>query len=188
VKPVRPQLRIVSAAPPGADTLSGVGEPLDAGQLYRRFAPYVAAIGLRMLGRDDEVEDLVQDVFLDAQRGLAQLREVEAVKGWLATVTVRKAHRRLRARGLRRMLGLDDAPDYTSIVAPGASPAERAMLGNVYRALDQLPATERLAWGLRYIEGERLERVAELCGCSLATAKRRIAAAQSRVTQEMDDA
>jgi RNA polymerase sigma-70 factor (ECF subfamily) len=51
--------------------------------------------------------------------------------------------------------------------------------------LDRLPVNERLAWSLRHIEGEQLESVAVLCGCSLATAKRRIAAAQQAVERSL---
>jgi RNA polymerase sigma-70 factor (ECF subfamily) len=53
--------------------------------------------------------------------------------------------------------------------------------------LDELPAAERLAWTLRHVEGERLEQVARQCGCSLATAKRRIAAAQDAIEQAVSD-
>jgi RNA polymerase sigma-70 factor (ECF subfamily) len=45
---------------------------------------------------------------------------------------------------------------------------------------------QRLAWTLRHIEGERLEDVAARCGCSLATAKRRIAAAHAHLQAEMN--
>jgi RNA polymerase sigma-70 factor (ECF subfamily) len=41
-----------------------------------------------------------------------------------------------------------------------------------------MPLNERIAWTLRYVERHRLEAVAELAGCSLATAKRRILKAQ----------
>jgi RNA polymerase sigma-70 factor (ECF subfamily) len=59
-------------------------------------------------------------------------------------------------------------------------------LAKVYAVLDALPSDERVAWSLRHVEGERLERVAELCGCSLATAKRRIAAAHQRIAVELE--
>ena len=70
-------------------------------ELFRRYAPYVSTIGLRLLGRDDELDDLVQDVFIEAQRGLHGLRAPDAIKGWLARITVRRATRRLRARRVR---------------------------------------------------------------------------------------
>jgi RNA polymerase sigma-70 factor, ECF subfamily len=154
---------------------------------FRRYASYVAAVAIRLLGRDDEVDDVVQDVFLAAQRGLGQLRDPNAVKQWLATVTVRIARRRLRLRRLRRMLGFGTSSGYENLAAPGATPDDRALLSCVYAVLDELPVGERIAWTLRYVEGERLDTVARLCGCSLATAKRRIAAAQETLERMLAD-
>src|SRR5258708_2484860 len=76
---------------------------LDLEAAFRRYSRYVAAVALRLLGRDDEVDDVVQEVFLAALRGMRRLREPEAVRGWLATVTVRIAGRRLRRRRLRTL-------------------------------------------------------------------------------------
>ena len=85
----RPHLALVRTAPRPIDT-----SDLDA--VFRRFAPYVARVAMRVLGPRGEIDDLVQDVFLDAHRGLGKLRDLDAIRGWLATVTVRKARRRLR--------------------------------------------------------------------------------------------
>ena len=65
------------------------------------------------------------------------------------------------------------------------SPERRALLARVYQVLDKIAVEQRLAWTLRYVEGEKLERVAEQCGCSLATAKRRIASAQRVVARHV---
>ncbi len=141
---------------------------------FRAYASYVAAIGRRLLGRDSELDDVVQDVFLASVRAIPRLGNPEAVKGLLATITVRIAARRLRRRRVRAFLGLDDAPDYAEVAAPGATPDQRLLLARLYAQLDRLPAAIRIAWTLRHLQGERLEDVARLCGCSLATAKRRI--------------
>jgi RNA polymerase sigma-70 factor (ECF subfamily) len=162
-------------------------EPIsDFAALFRRYGPYVARIAARMLGREDDVEDLVQDVFVDAMRGVGRLADPAAVKGWLATVAVRKATRRLRRRKLLRLVGLDDPLDAVDAIDRAASPEQRLLLERVYRVLDEIPAVERVAWTLRRMEGERLERIAELCGCSLATAKRRVAAAEAKITERVD--
>jgi RNA polymerase sigma-70 factor (ECF subfamily) len=153
----------------------------DLEAVFRRYSRYVAAVALRLLGRDDEIDDVVQEVFLEAVRGLARLREQGALKGWLATVTVRVAGRRLRRRRLRLLLGLDRFPGYLELASPDAPPDQRAMIARVYLLLDRIPVRERLAWTLRHVEGEPLDEVARLCGCSLATAKRRIAAARARL-------
>lgn len=153
---------------------------LDTATLYLRYASYVAGIGHRLLGgRADEVDDLVQDVFLDAHRYLATVHSPAAVRGWLATITVRMARKRLRRRRFRTVLGIgDQEAELDDVVAPSASPEERDLLHAVYRELDRLPTDQRIAWVLRRLEGRELREVAELCDCSLATVKRRVAAAQ----------
>ncbi len=156
-------------------------------EAFRRWSPYVASIGLRLLGRPDEVDDLVQDVFIEARKGFATIRDPKGVKGWLARVTVRTAHRRLKWRRRWSFLGIGVEYDYSNLPAEGADPEQSALLAGVYEALDGLPAEQRVAWTLRHIQGERLDQVASLGGCSLATAKRRIAAAHSAIREAVDD-
>ena len=153
-------------------------------EIYRRYCRYVAAIILRLDGRSTEVDDLVQDVFVEAARGIQRLREPAAIKGWLATIAVRTVRRRLRARRVWRFLGLErDA----GLVDPSASPVDRLLLRAVYRVLDDMPVDDRLAFGLHCLEGEKMEAVARLCGCSFATAKRRVARAQRLIEERLAD-
>jgi RNA polymerase sigma-70 factor (ECF subfamily) len=180
-------LRLVEPQPEAAGGQTPEAAPIPTfNEIFRRYSSYVAAIGLRLLGRVEEIEDLVQDVFIAAHRGLHGLREPGALKGWLATVTVRVARRRLRARRVRMMLRLAPVYDYELLAQPGLSPEDATMLAQVYALLDDLPVGERLAWSLRHLEGERLERIAEITGASLATVKRRISAAAARLQERMD--
>jgi RNA polymerase sigma-70 factor (ECF subfamily) len=158
--------------------------PLEA--LYARYAPYVAAIGMRILGRESEIEDLVQDVFATAVRGLRRRRNHAEIKRWLATVTVRRSVRRLRVLALWSWMDLDEEPSWERIADPDVGPEERRLVARVYRALDRLPIRDRVAWVLRHVEGESLQQVADLCGCSLATAKRRIARAQDGISAVLE--
>src|SRR5688500_5210714 len=92
----RPQLRLVPAAPesapePAAPSGAPASAPGDLEGAFRLYGRYVGYIALRILGRPDEVEDLVQEVFLDAHQGIGTLRDPGALKGFLATLTVRKA-------------------------------------------------------------------------------------------------
>ena len=156
-------------------------------QFFKRYARYVAVIGIRLLGNDSDVDDLVQQVFLDAFRNREQLRDPAAAKSWLATIAVRTARHQLRRRRLRQFVGLDERPHALELRDPGLSPEKRALLERLYEILDAMPVEQRLAWTLRHVEGEKLDRVAECCGCSIATAKRRIIAAQAHLQAELDD-
>lgn len=163
------------------------GGYMSEAQLFKRFAPYVARIGLRLLGREADVDDLIQEVFFAAFRQRDQLRDPQAAKNWLATIAVRTARRQLRRRRLRQFVGLDSGGPALELPDPQISPEKRALLARVYEILDDMGVERRLAWTLRYVEGEKLEVVAERCGCSLATVKRRIASAQALLLAEMED-
>ena len=153
--------------------------------VYRRYCRYVGAVVLRLGGRRGEVDDLVQEVFVEAARGIRGLREPAAVKGWLATIAVRLVRRRLQLRRMWRLFGLDAEVDYAGLIDPAASPHDKLLVRTVYRVLDELPVTDRLAFTLHHMEGEKLEDVARLCRCSCATAKRRIARARQALEDRM---
>jgi RNA polymerase sigma-70 factor (ECF subfamily) len=153
-------------------------QPPALAELFRRYARYVATVGFKLLGRDDELDDLVQDVFIEAHRGLHQLRDLDAAKGWLARITVRRAVRRLRRQRLRAFFSLEALANQAPVVDAAASPEERAHIASTYRLLDALPVPQRVVWLLRHVEGETLDSIAVLCGCSKATVQRRLRAAQ----------
>lgn len=190
----RPQLRVVPSASESPSQLgpsAGSGElpaidPGDLDQVFRRFAPYVARIASRILGQSDELEDLVQDVFLDAQRGLSALRDASLVRYWLATVTVRKAKRRLHRRRWVHWVGLEPSID-PPIADPTASTSDHALVLAAYRVLDTVPAEERIAWIMHRVEGESLEEIAKVCECSRATAHRLVARAQAALQKGLNN-
>jgi RNA polymerase sigma-70 factor, ECF subfamily len=156
----------------------------DVEQLFRQHSQYVASIAMRLLGSNDAVDDVVQDVFVTAIRRVRTLRDPAAVRGWLAKVAVRISIRKLRRRRLRELLWSDEA--ITPVGSSAAATSEqRVLLAQAYRVLDRLPVNERVAWLLRYVEDAKLEDLAAWCDCSLATIKRRIASAQSALEREM---
>ncbi len=183
----RPPLRLVGGERAAAESASERApvDPRDFDQVFRRYAPYVARVATRLLGRDDEVDDLVQDVFLEAHRGLATVREPGALGGWLSRICVRRATRRLRRRRLLSWLSLDSVSERELPLSLSASAEERAEAARLYRALDKLPAEERVAWLLRHVEGETLEDMVTLCGCSKSTVQRRLGRAEAQLAREV---
>jgi RNA polymerase sigma-70 factor (ECF subfamily) len=175
---VPPNVEVPPTVVDGCDS-----RPPGLDDLFQRYAPYVATIGFRLLGDDHELDDLVQDVFVEAHRGLHQLRDAGAAKGWLARIAVRGATRRLRRRRLRAFFSLDAVSDHEALVDAAATPEERAHITSTYRLLARLPVAQRVTWILRHIEGETLDGIAELCRCSKATVQRRIRAAQKTLEE-----
>jgi RNA polymerase sigma-70 factor (ECF subfamily) len=153
--------------------------PLRFDDVFRRYAPYVGAIVLQLIGRPGDVDDVVQDVFIQAHRGLSKLRDPAAVRPWLRRIAVRRARRWLRKRWVRRWFGESDVDMQAELIDSSASPEERAQIAHIYRMLERMPRDERIVWVLRLVEGETLEAIADLLGCSVSTVQRRLRAAES---------
>lgn len=182
IRDVTVPLRRVGDAAAGVrhpDPGAAVRQRLD--ELFKEHAGYVSRLAYRVMGRDAEIDDVVQDVFVLLLRHIGRIRHKDAVRAWLATTTVRLTRRRLRLKRVRTLLGLADDVDIAEVRDGGSSPEDRAAFRAVHVALEGVAVNVRIAWTLRYLEQERIEDVARLCGCSKRTAKRWIARAQLAV-------
>jgi len=182
---------VVGIARPNALGLSeaGRGTPdvraaaADFEALYAKHSRYIAGVVYRLMGDDAELDDIVQETFVDAIEGLARLNDPSAVRAWLVTVAVRRT-RRMLGRRRRRMLFAFLTLDF----APRASdPRDRAPVDDLYDALARVPADLRIPWVLHRVEHLSLPETAEACEVSLATVKRRIAEAEQRIDRRLRD-
>ena len=153
--------------------------------LYRRHAGFALNLAVRIQGSANDAEDVVHDAFLKASVRLSELREASAFRPWLGSIVVRLVRTRLRRGRLLSSLGLGSPEpiELDAIASATADPESRVLLAQVYSLLQTLPADDRIAWTLRYVDHHGLEAVAELVDCSLATAKRRISRAQHYLTE-----
>ena len=156
------------------------GEAWAQEALFRRYSRMVNGLAFRILGRDADVDDLVQDSFLEALRSLDRLDNPQAFASWLGSIVVRTAGKRLRRRSLLNRLGLRRAApiDADTVFSRDAPPDVRAELRRIYGVLDELHHEARLALVLHRVEGMSLPEAAESMGVSLSTVKRRIQSAE----------
>ena len=164
-------------------TETSVRDPETFEALYAAHARYVAGVVHRIMGRaDGELDDIVQETFLDAFEGLTTLEEPLRVRAWLVTVAVRRT-RRILARRRRRALFAFWAKDY----GPRASdPRDRGPVDDLYDALERIPEDLRIPWVLHRVEQLSLPETAAACEVSLATVKRRIADAEERIQRRLE--
>lgn len=157
----------------------------DAGayrMLYNRHARYLAGVVFRLLGGDHELEDVVQESFVDAVEGIRHLEHAGRLRPWLVTIAVRKVNRVLLARRRRKKLATGFA-----LVAPKSHyPTQELSADELRRALDVLAPELRIPWVLGRVEQLELAEVARACSVSVATAKRRIAAAEQSIRRWFD--
>lgn len=152
-------------------------------ELYLRHAAYVARVVYRLMGDDADVDDIVQDTFVDAADGIATVHEPGSIRRWLVVIAVRRVRRTLVRRRRRRWFGGQMAE-----MAPRASdPADRRLVDELYDALGRLPDEMRIPWVLARVEQQPLKDVAEACAVSLATVKRRLVEADDRLERKLKD-
>lgn len=161
-----------------------MGERAAEAAIYARHVGFLTNLCLRLLGNRQDAEDAAQDTFVDVFEQLHALREPERLRHWISRIAIHKVHRKFRRRKLLRVLGIGSHTEDELALLParaGLSPEQRIELARLGVVLARLPDSQRAAWALRYVDGYKLEEVASLCRCSLASAKRRIAAADAVV-------
>lgn len=138
------------------------GDRVAFGVLYERYARLVHGVLLAHAARDD-VDDLLQEVFLRALRQIHTLREPAAFGGWLATMARNEA--RMHHRSSRNTVELSNQ-------IPGPN-VEAAMFGTdeVLHALRDLPERYREPLILRLVSQMSGEEIAAQMGLSHGTVR-----------------
>jgi len=149
--------------------------------LYRKHSRYVAGVAYRILGSPDEVDDVVQETFVAALKGIATLQEPAALRRWLVTIATRQVHRRLAIRIKKQ----EAAPDLREYLGDRTDAATALQVDELYDVLDKMEPKLRIPWTLVRIEGQALGEAADICEISLATLKRRVATAEERIRRRL---
>jgi RNA polymerase sigma factor (sigma-70 family) len=157
-------------------------ETAEVDAAFRKYARYVAATAYRVLRNRDDADDVVQEVFLDAVRGLTRLRDDTAVQAWLTVVTIRNATQRRRRRATSVPCAFDDESSGELLLSDGDHD-RHLKLSAAAAVIQSLPEELRSPWMLHCLEGMGMPGVARACACSVATAKRRIALARARIAR-----
>jgi RNA polymerase sigma-70 factor, ECF subfamily len=152
--------------------------------IWHRYAPLVRRMVTRAVGPGAAIEDLVQESFLRLYRKLPGLREASALPAFVVTVTTRVVQTELRARWVRRWLGLSPGGVLPDSPGSGADLEAREALARFYRLLDGLRPKQRTVFVLRHVEGLELTEVAAATGVSLATVKRWLPRIAARIQRQ----
>jgi RNA polymerase sigma-70 factor, ECF subfamily len=124
------------------------GDRVAFGRLYERHARMVHGLLLAHVPHA-EAEDLMQDVFMQALRKLASLRDPAAFAPWIATIARNRAMDRHRLQRLAPVPASAAPPEATATLGDAQAPAPHAVLA----AIQALSPAYRETLVLRLVAG-----------------------------------
>jgi RNA polymerase sigma-70 factor (ECF subfamily) len=158
--------------------------------LVRKYQHKVANLISRYIHDAAEVQDVSQEAFIKAYRGLAKFRGDSAFYTWLYRIAVNTAKNYLVSQGRRTpdyAVDAQDAEQYESgsALREYGNP-ERQLLMNELRGvvndtIEQLPDELRTAITLRELEGMSYEEIASVMECPIGTIRSRIFRAREAI-------
>lgn len=134
----------------------------DIGELFEKHGAIVYYRALRLLGRRADAEDAVQEVFIRAMRGLADLENQGAIGLWLSRITVHHCLDLLRQRSRRRLLFEQNMEAHDE--QHGAVSASDLVL--LRQLLSEADEQQAQAVAYVYLDDMSHEQAAELLGVS----------------------
>ena len=163
------------------------GDVTSMGILLERHRAPLYALALRMLGHSSQAQDAVHDAFLIALRRIDQVREPEAVGGWLRAILRNVCYMWLR-KGHGEAL-FDEFPRHIELDLLESSAEETidrlALRDWVWTALSELPEPLRVTAMLRYFGAyASYEEISAILGVPIGTVRSRL----NRVKVKLADA
>jgi RNA polymerase sigma-70 factor (ECF subfamily) len=159
-------------------------------ELVDRHKDGVFALVRRLLGRSDEVEDIAQNVFLAAYRGLAAFKGKAKFSTWVYRIAYNQscsALRKITSRRAREVheppVGDGDRPAKEPRDDSGESPERGALKREVWNAVSELPTSLRAVVELHHGRGLSYPEVAEAMGLPLGTVKTHLHRARARLRE-----
>ncbi|MEQ8235483.1 MAG: sigma-70 family RNA polymerase sigma factor [Syntrophomonadaceae bacterium] len=149
-----------------------------------------------LAGNPDDAQDLAQEVFVQAFRGIRSFRRDADFGTWLHRITVNlwinfcRRHRKLATISIDEPLPTREGAMKRELADEAESPQEQVERHEfnqmVAQALDRIPADFKLALVLRDVEGYNYEEIAAMLECSLGTVKSRISRGRQALKKELE--
>jgi RNA polymerase sigma-70 factor (ECF subfamily) len=151
------------------------GDRASQRELFQRLKVGVHHTLFRILGSNRDLEDLIQDAFLEIFRALPSFRGDSTLNRWSQTIATRTAYLAIERRKPASIELdvvedeiVDKDPDQHRIVLA------RHAAKRLYAALEKIDVKQRVAFALAVIDGLPLAEVAELTESSLVATKTRV--------------
>jgi RNA polymerase sigma-70 factor, ECF subfamily len=164
--------------------------------IMQKYNQRLYRIARGILRNDAEVEDVVQEAYVNAFIHLDSFRGDSSLSTWLARITMNEALGRLRSQrptvdivkfeAHRTAAEIIQFPLTSKSDDPERTMAQRQILQLVEQATDNLPEVYRIVFITRVIEGMSVEDTAEILDIRPETVKTRLHRARRLVREQLD--
>jgi RNA polymerase sigma-70 factor (ECF subfamily) len=148
------------------------GDQTAMNRLVDRHHGAAFRVALSLVADPDLAQDVAQDAFLRAFRGLEGFRGDASFRTWMLTIAANTAKGALRKMMRRRETALDGV---APVASPEASPEDRAAIeeeaAKARAMLAKLPEKQRMSVQLRVDEGLSFREIGEVIGSSEGAAR-----------------
>jgi RNA polymerase sigma factor (sigma-70 family) len=150
-------------------------------RIYKLYSKAMYNVSFRIVGREDEAEDVLQESFISAFRNLQSYRGESSFGSWLKKIVVNKA---INVQQKKKMEPLPDHEDWDV-----PTPDEPVEYGNgltvdaVRNAIQQLPDGYRSVLSLYLLEGYDHQEIAEIMGITESTSKSQLNRAKNKLRE-----
>jgi RNA polymerase sigma-70 factor (ECF subfamily) len=172
---------------------AGKGDLVAYSVLVDRHQHTIYGIVSRMISNQDDVDDLVQDIFVQAYRSIGGFRGQSSFSTWLHSIAVNTTIKYLRKMKSRQTVSIDDpnARMEDMLVAdndrsPSAAAEESERQVAVRSAVEKLPEKHRAVVVLHYFEEYSCEEIAKILNCSVGTVWSRLHYACTKLRGHLD--
>ena len=157
------------------------GDAESLNQIARKEMPRVERFLIKLLGPRDDLDDLVQTVFVEFCRALPRFRGESKLSTFIGGITVRVAKRTMRPSAWVRRKVESSIEPVSLRPSPDIAAFEAEQLRRVRVLLDKVAKPKRIAFLLWALEGLSTREVAETMGASLSATRSRIFYAQKEL-------
>lgn len=150
-------------------------------QLVIRWERPIYALAYRVIGREEDARDVVQETFLRAFRSIGGFKGQAKFSSWIYRIALNLCRDWIRKKKRTPVMQAPEGVDVIEMAAdvgPTESiedlVARKAMSEVVARAMAVLPDEQRTALILKEYQGLTFQEIADLLGCPLSTVKTRL--------------
>ncbi len=169
------------------------GDPGSFRLLVSTFSGRVYNTALGLVQRQEDAEDITQEVFIEVFQTIPGFREESKLSTWIYRITVskslellRKQNRAKRKGTIQSLFGIENQINVSGkepFFHPGINLEKKEMAAALFTALQKLPLSQRTAYTLHKLDGLKYSELAEVMGISLSAVESHIFRANRKLKE-----